>query len=90
MNLQGPVELRHWQVVHEVAGADRSGDCGPKQAVAGLEKILTTQFPTVPLWYGAHWFQYSTKNAVGWPNEKDPYALTTDNLLIITHLRPPQ
>jgi len=61
-----------------------------KQAVYGLEKIMTTKFPTVPLWYGAHWFQYSTKHAVGWPNEQDPYALTTDNLLIITHLRPPQ
>ena len=59
-----------------------------KQAVYGLEKILTTQFPTVALWYGAHWFQYSTKRAVGWPNEQNPYALTTDNLLIITHLKP--
>jgi peptide/nickel transport system substrate-binding protein len=59
-----------------------------KQAVYGLEKILTTQYPTVALWYGAHWFQYSTKRAVGWPNEKNPYALTTDNLLIITHLQP--
>jgi peptide/nickel transport system substrate-binding protein len=59
-----------------------------KQAVSGLEKILTTQYPTVALWYGAHWFQYSTRRAVGWPNEKDPYALTTDNLLIITHLKP--
>jgi peptide/nickel transport system substrate-binding protein len=59
-----------------------------KKAVAGLEKILTTKYPTVPLWYGAHWFQYSTARATGWPNEQDPYALTTDNLLIITHLTP--
>jgi len=63
-------------------------EAAQKQAVFGLEKILTTQFPTVPLWYGAHWFQYSTKNAVGWPNEKDPYAGPTDSLLIITHLKP--
>jgi peptide/nickel transport system substrate-binding protein len=59
-----------------------------KQAAYGLEKIMTTKFPTVALWYGAHWFQYSTKRAVGWPNDQDPYALTTDNLLIITHLKP--
>jgi peptide/nickel transport system substrate-binding protein len=59
-----------------------------KQAAYGLEKILTTKFPTIALWYGAHWFQYSTKRAVGWPNEQDPYALTTDNMLIITHLKP--
>jgi len=63
-------------------------EAAQKTAVAGLEKILTTKYPTVPLWYGAHWFQYSTAHATGWPNEQDPYALTTDNLLIITHLVP--
>jgi len=59
-----------------------------KQAVQGLEKIMTEKFPTVPLWYGARWFQYSTKHAEGWPNEQDPYAGPTDALLIITHLKP--
>jgi peptide/nickel transport system substrate-binding protein len=61
-----------------------------KRAVYGLEKILVDKFPTIPLWYGAHWFEYSTKHAIGWPNERNPYASPTDGLLIITHLRPAQ
>ena len=61
-----------------------------KRAVYGLERILMDKFPTIALWYGAHWFEYSTKHAIGWPNERNPYAGPTDSLLIITHLRPAQ
>lgn len=61
-----------------------------QQAVHGLEGILTTYYPTIPLWYGAHWFEYSTKHAVGWPNQQNTYAGPTDNLLIVTHLQPAQ
>jgi peptide/nickel transport system substrate-binding protein len=43
----------------------------------------------IPLWYGAKWFQYSTKHATGWPNEKDPFSSGGDNLLVLTHLQPP-
>jgi peptide/nickel transport system substrate-binding protein len=61
-----------------------------QQAPVGeLSKIMMEEVPYVPVWYGAHWFQYSTKNAVGWPNEKDPYSKPTHGLLILTHLRPP-
>lgn len=63
-------------------------EAGQKQAVAGLSRIMVDQVPMIPLWYGAKWFQYSTRKATGWPNEKDPYASPSDNLLIITHLRP--
>jgi peptide/nickel transport system substrate-binding protein len=59
-----------------------------KEAVLGLEKIMVDKLPTIPLWYGAHWFQYSTKRADGWPNEQNPYAKPTDALLIITNLKP--
>ncbi|MFF5176238.1 ABC transporter substrate-binding protein [Micromonospora sp. NPDC000089] len=59
-----------------------------KAAVADLTKIMMTEVPVIPLWYGGVWFQYRTKNAVGWPNEQDPYAAPRDNLLIITHLKP--
>jgi peptide/nickel transport system substrate-binding protein len=60
-----------------------------KAPVGELSKIMMDEVPYVPVWYGAHWFQYSTKNAVGWPNEKDPYSKPTRGLLILTHLRPP-
>ena len=59
-----------------------------KAAVAGLQKIMVEQVPTIPLWYGARWFQYRTKNAVGWPSAKNPYAAPGDQLKIMTQLKP--
>lgn len=59
-----------------------------KKAVAGLQQIMLTKFPTIALWYGARWFEFSTKHAVGWPSKDQPYAGPGDNLLIITHLQP--
>ncbi|GAA3732286.1 ABC transporter substrate-binding protein [Plantactinospora mayteni] len=59
-----------------------------KAAVADLSRIMMDQVPMIPLWYGAKWFQYRTKKAVGWPSEENPYANPGDNLLIITNLRP--
>lgn len=56
-----------------------------------LEQIMMTKFPFIPLWYGAIWFEYSTRNAVGWPNAENPYAKPGNNnndLLIITSLTP--
>lgn len=58
-----------------------------KAAVAQLAGYSYQNFPDVPLWYGAHWFEFSTKNAVGWPDASNPYGEPTDILLIITHLR---
>jgi peptide/nickel transport system substrate-binding protein len=29
----------------------------------------------MPLFYGPLWYEYSTKNAVGWPDAKNPYAV---------------
>lgn len=59
-----------------------------KEAVAGLQRIMVEQVPTIPLWYGARWFQYRTKNATGWPSEQDPYAAPGDQLKIMTSLKP--
>lgn len=62
-----------------------------KELVYQLQHIMMDEVPFVPLWYGAHWFEYSTRNAVGWPNQDDPYAIPngeTDKSLIVTHLRP--
>lgn len=58
--------------------------------VAQLVNYSYQNFPDVPLWYGAHWFEYSTKNAVGWPDTSNPYGLPGDFLLIVTHLRQSQ
>jgi peptide/nickel transport system substrate-binding protein len=49
---------------------------------------MMDQVPMIPLWYGAKWFQYRTARATGWPSEQNPYAAPSDNLLIITSLKP--
>jgi peptide/nickel transport system substrate-binding protein len=59
-----------------------------QEAVHGLQKIMMEQVPNIPLWYGAKWFQYRTERATGWPNEKDPYAASSDTLLIATRWQP--
>jgi len=59
-----------------------------KKIVAQLAKYSYEQFPTIPLWYGPNWFEYTTKRAVGWPSADDPYAKPGDMLIILTHLKP--
>jgi peptide/nickel transport system substrate-binding protein len=63
-------------------------EAAQKQAVAGLAKVMTDKVPMIPLWYGAKWFQYQTDKAVGWPDEKNPYAAPGDNVLVLTNLKP--
>ncbi|GCE22117.1 ABC transporter substrate-binding protein [Dictyobacter kobayashii] len=58
-----------------------------KKVVGQLAEYSYKQFPDVPLWYGANWFEFSTKSAVGWPDASNPYAKPTDSLLIITNLK---
>ena len=60
-----------------------------KTIAHGLQQIMWDSLPTIPLWYGAIWFEYRTENAVGWPNEEDPYAASGDLPLILQRLRPP-
>lgn len=46
-----------------------------KQAIYGLQKIMVEQVPSIPLFYGPQWYEYSTKNVVGWPDENNQYAV---------------
>ncbi|MEQ7127835.1 ABC transporter substrate-binding protein [Actinopolymorpha sp. B11F2] len=64
-------------------------EAAQKEIVHGLQQMMVEKVPTIPLWYGAKWFEYRTENAVGWPSEEDPYAGSGDSLEIMTHLRPP-
>ena len=67
-----------------------SDEASQKEAVAGLANIMMNKVPSIPIWYGAKWFQYDTTRAVGWPNEKDPYSAGGDSLVVLTHLKPAQ
>lgn len=45
-----------------------------QQAIAGLQKIMVEQVPSIPLVYGATWNEYSTARFTGWPTADNPYA----------------
>jgi peptide/nickel transport system substrate-binding protein len=52
---------------------------GQKAAILKLEKIMTTQVPVAPLLAGADWYEYSTRDYVGWPSASNPYMNPTTN-----------
>jgi peptide/nickel transport system substrate-binding protein len=45
-----------------------------QQALNGLQQIMVEQLPSIPLVYGATWYEYSTRNFTGWPNANNAYA----------------
>jgi peptide/nickel transport system substrate-binding protein len=62
------------------------------QAIYGLEQIMVTQVPTIPLVYGSNWYEYSTARFTGWPDASNAYALPgpfnqPDTEIILQHLR---
>lgn len=63
-----------------------------KQDAYALEKVMTHQFPVIPLFYGANWAEYNTKHYVGWPDAAHPYAsgapYLQSVLMVVTHLHP--
>jgi peptide/nickel transport system substrate-binding protein len=42
--------------------------------VVGLEKIVATQLPVIPLFYGVAWDEYNTSKFTGWPTPSNEYA----------------
>jgi len=64
-----------------------------KQAIQGIEKVFVANQPFIPLWTGADYDEYSTKNFTGWPDANNPYASGSPNTgpdyeIVILHLRP--
>jgi peptide/nickel transport system substrate-binding protein len=46
-----------------------------QEAIAGLQKIMVEQLPSIPLVYGPTWYEYNTSHFVGWPDQDNPYAM---------------
>ena len=44
-----------------------------KQAIAGIEDIIVSQLPVIPLTVNVYWDEYTTKNWQGWPDASNPY-----------------
>jgi len=64
-----------------------------KQAIQGIEKIFVENQPFIPLWTGADYDEYSTKNFTGWPDQSNPYSSGSPNTgpdyeQVILHLQP--
>jgi peptide/nickel transport system substrate-binding protein len=67
-----------------------------KADIAGLEQIIASQLPIIPLVYGASWAEYSTAHFTGWPTTTPGAATTYDpaqpegpyDEVVILHLKP--
>jgi peptide/nickel transport system substrate-binding protein len=42
--------------------------------IVSMEKIVATQLPVIPLFYGVAWFDYNSSKFTGWPSQSNPYA----------------
>lgn len=43
-----------------------------KNAYFRIQEIVYRDMPSVPAFYTAHWYEYSTKYWINWPNEENP------------------
>ncbi len=77
-------------LIGSLARTNPSDTAAVKGAVLGLAKIMTTQVPVAPLFYGPNWNVFSTKrfngfvtasNQYSYPSPSDPYLP-----LILSHL----
>lgn len=64
-----------------------------KQAVMGVEKIMVENQPYIPLWTGADYDEYSTRNFTGWPTQDNAYSSGSPNTApdleqVVLHLQP--
>ncbi|WP_040289353.1 ABC transporter substrate-binding protein [Alicyclobacillus hesperidum] len=44
-----------------------------KQDIYKVEKIVAEQLPTIPLMYGATWYEYNTSKYTNWPSASNAY-----------------
>lgn len=60
--------------------------------IVGLEKIVATQLPFIPLVYGTAESEYNTGSFTGWPTPANPYAPGAPELpfdeITLLHLKP--
>ncbi|GHO46614.1 ABC transporter substrate-binding protein [Ktedonospora formicarum] len=95
--LAGSTNWEHWKDAATDKLLDQyvstSDVAKQKEAIYGLQKIMVEQLPVIPLDYNVGWFQYTTKNAVGWPEKSNDYAYGSpfdapDCENIVLHLTP--
>lgn len=69
------VRYRNEEVDQAIAEYSKTAD---QQRQIELLNVIVSEFladtPMVPMFFNPVWFEYSTRNFVGWPNEEDPYT----------------
>ncbi len=63
-----------------------------QQAIAGIEKIMVEQLPSIPLTNEPYWYEYSTVQFVGWPDASHQYAVPSpfmapDSEIVLLNLK---
>ncbi|MHB1685551.1 MAG: ABC transporter substrate-binding protein, partial [Bacilli bacterium] len=58
-----------------------------------LQQYMAQQLPSIPLVFGATWYEYNDANYTGWPSASNPYInpapFTPVSIgIVLTHLRP--
>jgi len=63
-----------------------------QRALDGIEGIMVNELPIIPLVYSADWYQWDTRNFVGFPTPSNPYMLGPPlgpgAEYVILHVRP--
>ncbi|MCC7207408.1 MAG: ABC transporter substrate-binding protein [Anaerolineae bacterium] len=63
-----------------------------RRIITELQHRFAELVPTLPLYSGPAWMEYSTRRFVGWPNADDPYAVgqpsANERLIVLTTVRP--
>lgn len=63
-----------------------------QQAIAGIQKIMVEQMPSIPLTNEPYWYEYSTAHYTGWPDPSHQYAVPSpfmapDNEVVLLNLK---
>ncbi|HET9920498.1 MAG TPA: ABC transporter substrate-binding protein [Ktedonobacteraceae bacterium] len=64
-----------------------------QQALNGIQQIMVEQLPSIPLVYGATWYEYNTSHFTGWPDQNNTYAVPSpftfpDAEVVVLNLHP--
>lgn len=74
------------------AAASTDNPAQLRKAYGVLEEIMVKQAPVIPLFDGGDFALYSTRRAVGWPTNKNPYEVNAPaspwDEVIVLHLTP--
>ena len=73
--------------------ANTTDSSAQQQALNGIQQIMVEQLPSIPLVYGATWYEYNTSHFTGWPDQNNTYAVPSpftfpDAEVVVLNLHP--